>query len=159
MNETSFVKMCPVWSIDIFVRFLWIKFQIRNNTPFFSFFVNEIICIKTSRLVHHTPQYMTTWHVYMLCEPSFRGSCIHSMQDLRDIVCDSWCANEQFLLLYCNTLLKEILLFIIPYNTIMTGCVNLGTHIVTSRFKPASLKPKPASCYNVGLEVHAISHR
>ncbi len=28
----------------------------------------------------------------------------------------------------------------------MTDCMNLGTHIVTSSFKPASLNPKTASC-------------
>ncbi len=30
--------------------------------------------------------------------------------------------------------------------TLLTDCVSLGTHIVTSSFKPASLNPKTASC-------------
>ncbi len=29
---------------------------------------------------------------------------------------------------------------------ILTDCMNLGTHVVTSSFKPASLNPKTASC-------------
>ncbi len=32
------------------------KFPIRNNTPFLSVFVNEIISIKMSRLVHRSPR-------------------------------------------------------------------------------------------------------
>ena len=40
------------WTKILTRKCLWITFPIRNNTPFLSVFVNEIICIKTSRLVH-----------------------------------------------------------------------------------------------------------
>ena len=48
-----------IWRIwwnrcDVFGSFSWMKFHIWNNPLFSSFFVNEFICVKTSRLVHRT---------------------------------------------------------------------------------------------------------